>query len=77
MRYLYPNVMTAESYGALHVALDANSIAQFTAAAERRVLAVDTTLTEMREAAKRSGSSGSSRVSFGGGRSSGGGGGRW
>lgn len=77
MRYLYPNVMTPQSYGAMHAAIDANSIHEFTAAAQNRVIAVSQVLTQMREAAQRSGSSGASRGSFGGGRSSGGGGGRW
>ena len=77
MRYLYPNVMTPQSYGALHAAIDSNSIHEFTAVAQHRVTAVTQVLTQMREAAQRSGSSGASRSSFGGGRSSGGGGGRW
>ena len=79
MRHLYPNVMTDHSYRAMSRAIDGQSTAEFTAAAQARLSEVQQIITDTqrRAAAASRGSRGSSHSSFGGGRSHGGGGGRW
>jgi uncharacterized membrane protein YgcG len=78
MQYLYPEVVTSDTYTTLSTAARSGAEA-LTQAIQARSTQVSTIISDRARRAKMasSGSSGSSRSSFGGGRSSGGGGGRW
>ena len=79
MRALYPDVMNAETMGAVSAGIDSRSVLEVQRAVEARRVDVTRIITDaaQRSAAQRSGAGGSSRRSFGGGGSRGGGGGRW
>jgi uncharacterized membrane protein YgcG len=81
MRYLYPDVMTVQLLHNMNRAVDRGSLHDMRTELSARSVEIQHTVTQMREAAaqaaRSSGSRGSSGMSFGGGRSSGGGGGRW
>jgi uncharacterized membrane protein YgcG len=79
MRYLYPAVMTVDTHRNMEDSINRGDYSALRRFADERSVAVQLIVTdiERREASMRSGSSGSSRSSFGGGRSSGGRGGSW
>lgn len=78
MRYLYPTVMTADTYERMNRGVLNQSASEVIQAAQVRRDEVVRQLSDiqLRKQQQRSGSSGSSR-SWGGGSSGGGGGGRW
>mmetsp|Transcript_1265 Transcript_1265/g.2638 ORF Transcript_1265/g.2638 Transcript_1265/m.2638 type:complete len:561 (-) Transcript_1265:76-1758(-) len=80
MRYLYPDVMTAQLLSTMNRAVERGSLDSMRAELSSRSVEVQRTVTQMKvasEKAARSSGRGGSSGSFGGGRSSGGGGGRW
>ena len=78
MRYLYPTVMTADTYERMNRGIVNQSASEVIQAAQLRRDEVTRQLSDIntRRIQQRSGSGGSSR-SWGGGSSGGGGGGRW
>jgi uncharacterized membrane protein YgcG len=79
MRYLYPTVMTADTYERMNRGVVNQSASEVIQAVQARRDEVTRQLADIthRRAQQRSGSGGSSRSSWGGGSSGGGGGGRW
>lgn len=81
MHYMYPSVVDYEVLRTANAAIDRGNLGdlhnQLTARGAQIRLQAEQLRTQMEARARASGSSGSSRGSFGGGSSSGGGGGRW
>ena len=79
MRYLYPDVMTADTHNAMQGALQRGQVHELEAAARTRLTVVNQQLADIarRQAAQASGSRGAIGGNWGGGMSGGGHGGRW
>lgn len=77
MHRLYPEVVNMQSLNLLNQGLSSGNIQNFQAAVQLRINEVQQLAEARSTTAARSGSHGSSRISFGGGTSSGGRGGKW